>query len=119
MNLFFKILLNLYFVFQCFTCVFSLFLLIFSIYFYCVLVILFLLVIQGEPLSLSNYMVLVEALIILLFFIVYIIAILLSAISTLKIIQHKPLTKLQKFSTVIFPIITVPLYLYLIFKFAI
>ena len=40
----------------------------------------------------------------------------LSAISTKNIIQNKPLTKLQKFSAVIFPIITVPLYSYLIFK---
>ena len=39
-----------------------------------------------------------------------------STISTKNILQNKPLTKLQKFSAVIFPIITVPLYLYLIFK---
>ena len=39
-----------------------------------------------------------------------------AAISTKNILQNKPLTKLQKFSAVIFPIITVPLYLFLIFK---
>ena len=39
-----------------------------------------------------------------------------AAISTKNILQNKPLTKLQKFSAVTFPIITVPLYLYLIFK---
>lgn len=39
-----------------------------------------------------------------------------STISTKNILHNKSLTKLQKFSAVTFPIITIPFYLYLIFK---
>lgn len=116
MNLFFKILLNLYFVFQCVATVLN------FLFFLSVIVMSYVFYALGESsiksnLDSLNYI--VFALLIIVITQVYFLLTPISAISTLKIIQHKPLTKLQKFSSVIFPIITVPLYLYLIFKFAI
>ncbi len=46
----------------------------------------------------------------------YVIITPISASATIRIHCSKPLTKLQKFSAITFPVITIPLYSYLIFK---
>ncbi len=111
-----NILLSLYFVFQCVATVLN-FLLFLS-----VIVMLYAFYVLGAS-SVKNISdsisYIIFAILIILVTQIYFLLTPLSAISIFKIIQHKPLTKLQKFSTIIFPIITVPLYLYLIFKFAI
>ena len=108
-----KNLLNLYFYFQCFAVVLNFVFFIFSI------LISFAWYILGQgSYNPKNVLIkfYVETSIFILIFFAYFMLTLVSAISTKNILQNKPLTKLQKFSVVIFPIITVLLYLYLIFK---
>ena len=55
------------------------------------------------------------AFLIILAFFMYLLFTFISTIATKRIIQQKPLTRIQKFSTVIFPLITIPLYSFFIF----
>ncbi len=109
-----KKLLKLYFCFQCFAIVLNFVLFIFSI------IISFALYVLGQgsynPTEILIKFYLDMSVFVLIFF-GYFILTCEAAISTKSILQNKPLTKLQKFSAVVFPIITVPLYSYLIFKF--
>lgn len=108
-----KVLLKLYFYFQCFADVLNFILFIFSI------IISFAWYVLGQgsynptDILIKFYL---ETAIFVLIFLGYFILTYVATFSTKNILQNKPLTKLQKFSAIIFPIITVPLYLYLIFK---
>ena len=108
-----KVLLKLYFYFQCIAIILHFLFFIFSI------IISFAFYVLGQgSYNPTNVLVLfyIESVVIATAFFIYFVITIISSISTKNILQNKPLTKLQKFSAVIFPIITVPLYSYLIFK---
>lgn len=109
-NLFLRILLNLYFYFQCFATIINFILFVLLSFFF---VYLYGSVAESQILlNIVTYLFL--AIIILLIFQLYVIITPISAIATMKILLNKTLTKLQKFSLVSFPIITILLYLSLI-----
>ena len=107
-----KILLYLYFIFQCFAIAFDFKLFFLSIY------MTFISFILGQgPYNLAEALIkfFAVAILIVLMIFIYLILTVLSAIGTKNMLQHKPLTKLQKFSSIIF-LISIPFLLYLIFK---
>lgn len=101
-----KVLLKLYFCFQCFVVTINIYCAILELNIALMMLILGLQYIPTLLVILSAYII----------GFIYIATGPISVLATKNILQNKPLTKLQKFSAVIFPIITVPLYLYLIFK---
>ena len=101
-----KFLLNLYFYFQCLIAIINIYCAICELHVFFMMIMLGLQYIPTLLLILLIYMV----------GFLYVVISPISAMATKNILQNKPLTKLQKFSAVIFPIITVPLYSYLIFK---
>ena len=112
-NLFLRILLNIYFCFQCFATIinFILFVLLsfFFIYFYGLI---------AEAQILLNIIVyIILAILILIIFQLYVIITPISAITTQKKLSNKTLTKLQKVSFISFPIVTIPLYICIILYF--
>lgn len=115
-SLILKISLILYSIFQCAACLVSFLLIAITIYGFILLVILTLSESQGKSLGLINYAMYATAIGIILLAILNTIITIISTIATFRIIKQQPLTKLQKFSIVIFIIITALSGSYLIFE---
>ena len=107
------VLLKIYYVFQCFAVVLNF---VFFILGIIISFVTFILFNEYQRTNIENYIFIGICIFLNCIILCIIFTSIISTISTKNILQNKPLTKPQKFSAVIFPIITVPLYLYLIFK---
>ena len=107
-----KILLNLYFYFQCLVNILNFICLLWGLF---MVFILWGLSHDYPPTMMEEIIITTVAITIAVIMIFLFCICILSSISTKNILQGKPLTKLKKFSVVIFPIITVPFYSCLIY----
>ena len=108
-----KILLNLYFYFQCLVNILNLICLCLGLF---IVFSWWVLAVYNYPQTVMEKIIITIVAITIAVIMIFLFCIcILSSISTKNILQGKPLTKLKKFSVVIFPIITVPFYSCLIY----